>query len=190
MRASLTRVQCLGGKMFSKTNVVTCNFLLGRSQQWRFPQGPNRVSVLERCFSSRERRFEVPPEKLETNFVRSSGAGGQNVNKVNTKVELRFSLQKADWMDEDTKTRLSEMYDKHMNKYNEFIVTSQATRSQQGNLDDALRKLQRMVDRASKPPKQRHFKAGLSEHTKEKRKEHKRHRSEVKQKRKGKGIDD
>lgn len=50
----------------------------------------------------------IPVEKLELSYCRSSGPGGQHVNKVNTKVDLRFHLKSADWLSEETKAQLAE----------------------------------------------------------------------------------
>ena len=50
-----------------------------------------------------ERELEIPIDQLEIKFVRSSGPGGQNVNKLNTKAEIRFNLHSAEWLDEKTR---------------------------------------------------------------------------------------
>ncbi len=61
-------------------------------------------------------------------FSRSSGPGGQNVNKVNSKSELRLDLTKLDFMNDDSKDCLMEKYHKLINKNNEIIITSQSYR--------------------------------------------------------------
>ena len=77
---------------------------------------------------------------LNQSFCRSSGPGGQNVNKLNTKVELRFMIDKADWLPDFAKIRLQELRPQNISK-GEFIVISQATRTQEQNVKDALQKL-------------------------------------------------
>lgn len=54
------------------------------------------------------RKIFIPESFIEVNFARSSGPGGQNVNKLNTKVELRFKVSNADWLPDDIKTRLKQ----------------------------------------------------------------------------------
>ncbi|KAN0033388.1 hypothetical protein ACTA71_002813 [Dictyostelium dimigraforme] len=83
----------------------------------------------------------VPKEKLSIQFSRSSGPGGQNVNKVNTKVEVRFDLNKADWIPPYVKVNMKRFYKKNVNENEEFIVTSSKHRYQQLNISDAMEKL-------------------------------------------------
>ncbi|KAM9996637.1 hypothetical protein ACTFIZ_001566 [Dictyostelium cf. discoideum] len=83
----------------------------------------------------------VPKEKLNLQFSRSSGAGGQNVNKVNTKVEVRFDLNKADWIPPYVKVNMRRFYKKNVNDDDEFIITSSKHRYQHLNINDAMDKL-------------------------------------------------
>lgn len=75
-------------------------------------------------FTASYKRIFIPESYLEVNHSRSSGPGGQNVNKVNTKVELRFNIEEADWLPEDLKERLKIQRSTNMNKNGDFIVTS------------------------------------------------------------------
>ena len=109
--------------------------------------------------------------------------GGQNVNKLNTKAELRFHIDTADWLDEHCKHRLKLMNPNNLNKEGELIVISQVHRTQEANLEDAFTKLKQMVKAAARIPKVRQMRTGLSELTKSERREDKRHRSEVKSRR-------
>ncbi|KAJ8931191.1 hypothetical protein NQ314_015933 [Rhamnusium bicolor] len=80
----------------------------------------------------------IPIEELDITFSRSSGPGGQNVNKVNTKVDVRFHLQSAKWLSDEIKEKLSE-------KEGYLIYKSDLTRSQQLNLADCLEKIRSSV---------------------------------------------
>ena len=60
-------------------------------------------------------KINIPFDKLQYNFSRSSGPGGQNVNKLNTKVELRMNLN-SDWLPTNIRQRLEELYRNRINK--------------------------------------------------------------------------
>lgn len=125
-------------------------------------------------------RIKVLRDYLELRWARSSGPGGQNVNKVNTKAELRFRIADAAWLPDDVKDRLREQETGRISKNDELIVASSQTRSQHSNIADALAKLQSMVDRAAVPPKDRKMYEDVSAVNKLKRREQKRHRKDVK----------
>lgn len=120
---------------------------------------------------------------VSTSFSRSSGPGGQNVNKLSTKAEVRFKLADAPWLDADARERLIAMWPSHVTNEGEVFVSSQTHRTQEANLAEALAKLEAMVAKAAAPPKVRQLRTNLSELTKKVYREDKRHRSEVKQKR-------
>nr|CAG4641365.1 EOG090X0JCO [Eulimnadia texana] len=91
----------------------------------------------------------IPIDKLQISYSRSSGPGGQNVNTVSSKVEVRFHLQSAEWIPENVRTKLSQDLLNQLTKEGSLIVKSDKTRSQQLNLADALNKLRRMIYAAS-----------------------------------------
>lgn len=132
----------------------------------------------------------LPRDRLTFSFSRSSGAGGQNVNKVNTKAEVRFVLADAAWMDADVRERFAEQCGACVNAEGEVFVTSQKHRTQEANLEDALVKLTHMVRKAAAVPKVRQLRTGLSELTKDKNRDDKRHRSGVKSFRRGPSLED
>ena len=72
------------------------------------------------------RTIKVPLNKLDLSFSRSSGPGGQNVNKVNTKADIRFKIDSADWIPDDVKQRLHELYGSYINKEGYLILVSQS----------------------------------------------------------------
>ena len=87
--------------------------------------------------------------------MRSSGPGGQNVNKVSSKAQLRWNPGKSGRLAADVLERLQNLFPAHFTKDGDFLVTSQKTRDQQKNRDDCLDKLRNMLLRASKIPKPR-----------------------------------
>lgn len=129
-------------------------------------------------------QIDIPEDKLDIQFVRSSGAGGQNVNKVNTKVELRFEVRTADWMPGEVRDRFQEQQANRINKDGFFSLQSQESRTQGQNRKAAVAKLKEMVRQAWPRPKVRKQRKGISKAAKERNKEVKRKRSETKQNRK------
>eukprot|EP00039_Didymoeca_costata_P032745 m.39219 g.39219 ORF g.39219 m.39219 type:complete len:205 (+) comp9521_c1_seq1:154-768(+) len=95
---------------------------------------------------------EIPRDKVKISFARSSGAGGQNVNKVSTKVEIRFHLDSASWLPAHVRERLRELNPGRVTKGGEIVLTSQKTRSQLQNINDAFERLEEMCTVAAKPP--------------------------------------
>jgi len=97
----------------------------------------------------------IPPEQLEFTFVRSSGPGGQNVNKVASKAQLRWNPNKSGLLSLEVLTRLETLYPTHFTKDGDLLITSQKTRDQLTNREDCLKKLQNMLLKASTIPKPR-----------------------------------
>ncbi|KAH8293057.1 hypothetical protein KR044_000073 [Drosophila immigrans] len=87
----------------------------------------------------------IPMDKLEISYSRSSGPGGQHVNTVNTKVDLRFKLAEAQWIPEKTREKLLQVLANKLNKEGYYFIKSDLTRSQQMNLADALEKLRAVI---------------------------------------------
>ena len=100
-------------------------------------------------------RVEIPFDKIEINFCRSSGPGGQNVNKLNSKVEFRFNIDAADWLTKETKERLKKLNSNKINNEGFFILTCQEYRTQSQNKKEAQKKLQEIINVASVPKKER-----------------------------------
>ncbi|KAJ8727825.1 hypothetical protein PYW08_016210 [Mythimna loreyi] len=87
----------------------------------------------------------IPIDKLDITYSASSGPGGQNVNKVHTKVDLRFKPSEADWLHPDIRTKLVELHGNKLTKDGYLIIRSDSTRSQQLNLADCMQKLRNMI---------------------------------------------
>src|ERR1700704_5966774 len=97
----------------------------------------------------------IPADELRWTSVRSSGPGGQNVNKVSSKVELRFDFERSRVLDAETKARLRALARTRLDAEGQILIVSQATRDRQRNLEDARAKLGEVVLRACVRPKRR-----------------------------------
>ncbi|NXN95032.1 ICT1 hydrolase, partial [Rhinopomastus cyanomelas] len=97
--------------------------------------------------------LDIPMDRLTVSYSRSSGPGGQNVNKVNTKAEVRFHLASADWIPEATRQKMASMNRNKINRAGELIVNSEESRYQMRNLAICLEKIRTMVAKATETPK-------------------------------------
>lgn len=119
----------------------------------------------------------IPVEKLEVTYSTSSGPGGQNVNKVNTKVDLRFKVESAKWLNDEVRQKLIDNVSwwkihqlvgtylvmipntltnclQNVNKLTKdgyLVIRSEKTRSQQLNLADAMERLRSLIWKAAEP---------------------------------------
>jgi ribosome-associated protein len=100
-------------------------------------------------------QLAIPRRELRFTFVRSSGPGGQNVNKVASKAVLRWSVAQSPSIPEDVRTRLTVRAARQMNDRGELLLTSQRYRDQPRNVDDCLEKLRTLVLSVARPPKKR-----------------------------------
>jgi protein subunit release factor B len=155
---------------------------------WTYvPYDPNQINNLHKRYFSTwivPTTLDIPQDKLDVQFVRSSGAGGQNVNKVNTKVEVRLDVMNATWIPQEVRERLCQQQANRMNKDGILSLASQEYRTQGQNRKAALDKLQAMILEAWPRPKVRKQRTGISKASKERNKEFKKQRSEVKRNRK------
>jgi ribosome-associated protein len=100
-------------------------------------------------------RLHIPASEFQWTFVRASGPGGQNVNKVASKAVLRWNLAINSSLPEDLKARLRAQERRRITSAGDFLLSSQRFRDQERNRQDCLEKLRGMVLRAAKPPKRR-----------------------------------
>jgi ribosome-associated protein len=130
----------------------------------------------------------IPADELHWTSVRSSGPGGQNVNKVSSKVELRFDFERSTVLHDDTRARLRVIAQGRLDSTGQILVVSQATRDRQRNLEDARAKLAELIARACHRPKRRRP-TRPSRGATESRLSDKRHHSARKRNRSSAGFD-
>jgi len=97
----------------------------------------------------------IPDQELEERFVRSSGPGGQNVNKVASAVELRFDVRASATLPEAVRERLLARRDRRMTAEGVLVIQAQRFRTQERNRDDARKRLHALVEACRDAPKKR-----------------------------------
>ncbi|HEX3774277.1 MAG TPA: alternative ribosome rescue aminoacyl-tRNA hydrolase ArfB [Polyangiaceae bacterium] len=97
----------------------------------------------------------IPEAELRWTAVRSSGPGGQNVNKVSSKIDLRFEFELSAALSDEVKARLRTRLRSHLDAAGRIQIVSQLTRNQKDNLEDAREKLAAWIRTALKTPKKR-----------------------------------
>ncbi len=128
--------------------------------------------------------FAIEESELQFAFVRSSGPGGQNVNKVATAVQLRFDVNHSS-LPEEVKTRLIHLAGNKMTSDGELLIEAKKFRTQEQNREDAVHRFVELVQRSFQKPKARR-KTKPTAASKEKRLKEKKVRGEVKKMRQSK----
>jgi ribosome-associated protein len=126
----------------------------------------------------------IPSRELVWTAVRSSGPGGQNVNKVSTKVELRFDFAQSSVLSFPVRHRLAALVRGKLDAEGRLVLLSDETRSQARNLELLRERLAKLLQAALVPPKPRR-KTKPSRASKERRLDTKRHQSQKKEGRRG-----
>lgn len=123
--------------------------------------------------------ISIDPDELQEVFVRASGPGGQNVNKVSTAVQLRFDVRRSPSLPEAVRTRLERLAGRRLTSDGVIVITAARFRSQARNREDARERLLALIKDAATPPTPRR-KTRMPRAAKAQRKEDKRRRSTVK----------
>lgn len=126
-----------------------------------------------------EKALTIPPSEFDFTFVRSSGPGGQNVNKVNSKAVLRWNLHASQSISVEVRLRLSETLSGKLNEEGDLVVMSDRFRDQLRNREDCIEKFHAILAQALHVPKKRK-KTKQSYTSKLKAKESKKRHSEKK----------
>jgi len=124
--------------------------------------------------------IEIPDDQIDMSFSKSSGAGGQNVNKVNTRAELKLHVMGGKFIPHEVRERLKQNQSHRINKNGYLIIASQEYRTQVQNRKSCTEKLKRMILDSWERPKIRKQRKGISKAAKERNKEFKKRRRDKK----------
>jgi ribosome-associated protein len=128
------------------------------------------------------RSITIDESEIEEEFVRASGPGGQNVNKVATAVVLRFDAAKSTSLPDDVRERLRRVAGRRMTRRGVIVIHARRYRTQERNRRDARDRLAALIRRASKRPKPRR-RTKPTAASREKRLDEKRRRARTKRRR-------
>jgi ribosome-associated protein len=97
-------------------------------------------------------RIAIDDSEIDERFVRASGPGGQNVNKLSTAVQLRFDVKNSPSLPDDVKERLIRLAGRRMTGYGVLVITAQRFRTQERNREDGMERLVELIRQAVPPP--------------------------------------
>jgi ribosome-associated protein len=121
----------------------------------------------------------IEENELIFSFIRSSGPGGQNINKVATAVQLRLDVAHSPSLTEEVKSRLTRLAGRRMTVDGTFLIEAKRYRTQEQNKEDAIGRLVKLIQKAVIKPKKR-IQTRPSRSSKEKRLKEKKRKGEIK----------
>ena len=124
-------------------------------------------------------RISIDDAEIEERFIRSSGPGGQNVNKLSTAVQLRFDARHSPSLPDDVSARLQRLAGKRLTREGVIVITAQRHRTQERNRQDARDRLIELIQQASVAPVKRRL-TRPTKASRERRLEGKKHRASIK----------
>jgi ribosome-associated protein len=133
-------------------------------------------------------QISLDERELEERFVRASGPGGQNVNKVSTAVELRFDVVGSPSLPEGVRVRLARLAGRRLSDEGILVIRADCFRTQERNREDARERLTELIRRATIVPKRR-VATKPSRASKERRRDDKKKRGRVKRLRGSRDLD-
>jgi len=128
-------------------------------------------------------RISLDEQELVESFLRASGAGGQNIQKVETAVQLRFDARQSPNLPEDVRERLQRLAGRRLTRDGIIVITAQRHRTRERNRDDALERLLTLIREAAIPPPPIRRPTKPSRAARAKRVDEKTHRGEIKRQR-------
>ena len=134
-------------------------------------------------------RIQIPLAEFHWTYARSSGPGGQNVNKVNSKVTLHWPIATSPSLPDDVRDRAMAKYAKRINNQGDLVIHSQRYRDQAKNVSDCLEKLSQLLLEVAVAPKRR-IATRPSRAAKQRRVDEKKSRGKKKDLRRKPNLDD